>query len=95
MRKLPMKPIPQLKIRDKVSPRFLIDKNRVKHWKYAKECPDNFASINAGAEMEIAELPGNPRLDGLWIKVYLPNTHNTMTLKIDGGELSSLFQLLG
>ena len=89
MIKLGMKPVNALKIGDIISPRFNIEKAQVMHWMYANECALNISPLGTQSKLEIFEIcttPGTP-----WVKVYLPHTHNTQSLKLSGSELSSLF----
>jgi len=89
---MPMKPIVDLSIGDKICPKFVIDSHRVKHWKYSDECPIHQFNIPTWSVLEIFELNPIPGLQ--WVKAYLPNTHNTMYLKISGEELSWNFNLV-
>ena len=90
MPNISMKPIIQLKVGDRISPRFQIDKIRVSNWKYAGECPSNFSPFPSGSHFEIHETCTKP--GDQWVKAYAPNTHNTMSFKIAGAELSAVFQ---
>ena len=91
MATVPMKPVIQLAPGTKISAKFLIDVNRVRHWKYAKECPGNFPPMQTGSVLEIFELN---KAEPVWVKAYLPHTHDTMFLKISGEELGLNFLLV-
>lgn len=86
-----MKAVAALKVGDKISPRFVIDRGRVSVWKYAAECPQAFAAVPPGSTLELFELSAKPGL--AWVKAYLPSTHDTMFLKVSGEELALNFLL--
>jgi hypothetical protein len=86
----PMKPVVQLTPGTKISAKFLIDPVKVRYWMYAKDCPSNFAPIQAGSVLEIFEVNKSVPV---WVKAYLPHTHDTMYLKISGEELAGNFHL--
>ena len=87
-----MKAIVDLNVGDKITPRFPISSGTVKHWKYASDCPSNFAPIDPGSGLTVFEK--STALGNQWVKVYVPHTHKTLSLKIAGGELSSQFRLI-
>ena len=91
MPNVPMRPVYQLRIKDRICSKFIIDKQIVSHWKYGKECPGNFSPIPAGSLLEIFELN---KVGEVWVKASLPHTHNTMYLKISGEELALRFLLV-
>jgi hypothetical protein len=81
-----------LKSGNRICARLPIDKSKVSNWKYAGECPQNFPMLTPGSVLEIFELSATP--GSAWVKAYIPNTLNTMFLKISGEELANNFQLV-
>jgi hypothetical protein len=86
-----MKPVAHLVAGSRIAAKFLIDKGRVSHWKYAKDCPSFFSPLAAGSVLEIFDVN---KAFPVWVKAYLPHTHNTAFLKISGEELSLNFLLV-
>jgi GH24 family phage-related lysozyme (muramidase) len=87
-----MRPVIQLAVGDDIAARHGIGPERVRSWRYAAECPRQFFPVPAHGVLKIFELdrtPGSP-----WVKAYLPNTHDTMFLKISGEELAMNFHLV-
>ena len=92
MTHISMRPVVQLGVGDAIAAKHGIGPERVRFWRYAAECPRQFFPVPAHAVLKIFELnrtPGSP-----WVKAYLPNTHDTMFLKISGEELAMNFHLV-
>jgi hypothetical protein len=86
-----MQGLVKMKIGSKISVRLNINEIEVSNWQYADECPRRFSTIQSGVVLEVFEVSkGSP----LWVKAYIPYTHDTMYLKITGEELSKNFYLV-
>jgi hypothetical protein len=85
------KPIFQLTPGTKIKVCNPVNSDKVRHWKFAKECPDRFPPLSPGAVLEISEV--NAREVPPWVRAWVPNTHQTMSLKIAGQELAHHFEL--
>lgn len=70
MANIMMKPIINLKIGDKISPRFKIEVLRVQNWEYSNECPSRFSPVLVESQLEIFEKDATP--GKAWVKAYLP-----------------------
>ncbi|CAB3796272.1 hypothetical protein LMG28688_04273 [Paraburkholderia caffeinitolerans] len=92
MANVPMRQVMMLAPGMRISAKHVIDVDRVRHWRYANECPPRFAPVVPPRELEIFEV--HKAMVEPWIKAWLPHTHDTMYLKIAGSELSSCFYLV-
>lgn len=91
MQTIPMKPIVQLSVGQKISARHEIKSERVVNWKYGRECPSRFIAIPPGSVLKIFEIN---IVFPVWVKAYIPHSHDTAFLKISGEELAGNFLLV-
>jgi len=85
-----MQGVVKMDVGTKICVRLSINEIKVSNWTYGQECPSRFSTLQPGIVLEVFEVN---KTGPFWVKAYMPHTHNTMYLKITGGELSSNFYL--
>ena len=88
-----MPPIIQLKIGDRVTPRFVINAVKARNRKFARESADIGGGIMPQAELVVAET--STRMGDLWVKLSLPGRDPPAYLKLAGDELGGNFDFIG
>jgi hypothetical protein len=76
----------------RVTPTRPLNEERVKHWKYAKECDRIYGQIIPGAEFvvrEVGTVPGQ-----MYVVLAMPGTDPERRLKVAGQEYAACFQLI-
>jgi len=88
-----MPPIIQLKIGDRVKPRFVINPVKARNWKFARDSADIGGGLMPQAELVVAET--STRMGDLWVKLSLPGRDPPAYLKLAGDELGGNFDFIG
>jgi hypothetical protein len=80
-----------LKVGSKVRSRFELNKARIQHWRYGRECADIGGGLMPNAIFEISEMGHVPTK---WAKLAIPGRSPVAHLKLSAEELASGFDIV-